>query len=223
MSIQGTVRIAAVVVAMTFASLSPAATITGANTTGGPIPSSGEIGTVTFDIIISAPTPGATITGITVNVDMFHERSGNLRITLSNLATGVVADLVYRVSSVDGINAGDNSNFDGVYSFNDAFTASLWDAAEGATGNNAIVPGGNYGASTINDVDVSLDGEFNGTLVDGTWQLTIFDIVDNDSGTLRGWDLVIDYNEGLPPVPEPATLLLFGLGLGALASLRKRQ
>ena len=86
-----------------------------------------------------------------------------------------------------------------------------------------IVPGGNYGASTINDVDVSLDGAYNGTLVDGTWQLTIFDIVDNDSGTLQGWDLVIDYKEGLPAVPEPATLLLFGLGLGALASLRERQ
>ena len=210
------------VLALALTSLASAATIVETGV-GGAVPATGTSGSSFFDIVIG---DSGTISDMTVRLLGFsHTQVGDLRITLSNVEDGVSRDLTYRVGASGGTGGGDNSNLSGNYAFNDAYTASIWTAAGNAHGTNTIVPVGNYFASTIDGVSVSLLGGFGGLDAAGTWRLTVNDLVHNNSGSFAQWQLELTTNENpvTSTVPEPATYLLFGLGLTALAFRRKRR
>jgi hypothetical protein len=200
-----------------------AATITEAGA-GGAIPEFGS-GAAEFEINVG---PAGFISDVTVRLTgLSHTRVGNLRITISNTTTGASADLVYRIGSIaDG--AGDNSNYSGNYAFNDAFTGDIWAVAGSVNGTNTIVAGGDYFATGLDGGLVTILNAFGGTDSAGVWRLTIADLVSNDTGSLTSWEIELETGSAPPPpppssVPEPSAYILFGLGLGAIAAIRRRR
>jgi subtilisin-like proprotein convertase family protein len=199
-----------------------AATVTGSAAPNAPIPTTGTLGNVTFDIVIGI---SGEITDVTVRLNISHSQVGDLRISLSNDDYSITRDLVYRVGASGGTGGGDNSNLLGVYSFNDNFAGNIWTAAGNVNGTNTTVATGNYRATTIDGVNVALTaGGFGGEDTLGTWHLTINDLINNNAGTLTSWELEFATNDTPPPtVPEPSAYMLFGLGLGGLAALRRKR
>ena len=214
-------RLAFFLFAITIAGTASAATITQSGG-GGALP---DLSTVTFDIVIGS---SGTVSDVTVRFDITHPQVGDLRVSITNVAGGITQDLVYRLG-------GDtyNRNYGGEYVFNDGFTTgtysgNIWTAANAVVGGtNGVVPVGNYFASTTTGTPVDLSAAFGGTEAAGTWRLTIQDYRSSNTGTLNGWGLTIETDDSTPPptptVPEPSTYILFGIGLGALASLRRRR
>jgi hypothetical protein len=83
--------------------------------------------------------------------------------------------------------------------------------ANGSIHNATGIPTGLWQPDSAN----TLDGTFSGMTANGTWTLFLADMsVGGGTSTLVSW--------GLDVVPEPNTLALFGLGLSALAFLRRR-
>jgi hypothetical protein len=109
----------------------------------------------------------------------------------------------------------------GRYSFGDAGQPDFWGAA-GAVGPNDTIPEGFYQASDIAGVAVSLDTIFASADTQGDWTLTISDGATPDVGELIVWELNIVPLAG-PGIPEPATLVLFGLGLAGLRFSKRRK
>lgn len=219
----GNVASVALLLALSTVGAVSAATITESGA-GGAIPEFGS-GAAQFDINVGT---AGFISDVTVRLTgLSHTRVGNLRITLSNTTTGAMADLVYRIGSIGG-GAGDNSNYSGNYAFNDAFAGDIWAVADAANGTNSIVAGGNYFATGLDGGLVTILDTFGGTDSAGLWQLTIADLVSNDTGSLTSWEVeLVTGSAPLPPpppsVPEPSTYILFGLGLGGIAALRRKR
>jgi hypothetical protein len=72
-----------------------------------------------------------------------------------------------------------------------------------------LIPGENPTSLGVRSFSV-----FNGLDPNGTWSLYITDFATGDSGTISGgWSLQITAHT---PIPEPATLALFGLGVSCL-------
>jgi subtilisin-like proprotein convertase family protein len=215
----------AILLALSTTGGASAATITQIGA-GGPIPEFGS-GAAVFDINIGT---AGFITDVSIRLDITHTRVGNLRVTLSNVDSAVAQSIFYRLDVPGGTGVpGDNSNFaGGSYVFNDAFTGNLLTAAvTGANGTNSVVAPGNYFAAGIDGVKVNLLDAFGGLDAQGTWRLTIEDLDSNDTGSLSEWALTLETGSAPPPptptVPEPSAYILFGLGLGALATLRRRR
>lgn len=210
----------AALAALVITGTASAATITGDNLVGGAIT---DLSTVTFDIVIGT---SGTVSGVSVRFDLTHTQVGDLQITLTNAVGDVTRDLVYRLG-------GDtyNRNYSGEYSFSDAntggtYSGDFWAAAAAAAGTNSAVTPGAYLASTIMGTQVFLDTEFAGSEALGTWTLTVHDLRSSNIGTLNNWHLELETGSAPPPppaVPEPSTYILFGLGLGGIAALRRKR
>ncbi|MCA9284614.1 MAG: proprotein convertase P-domain-containing protein [Phycisphaerales bacterium] len=179
------------------------------NGAGGSIPDSGT-GVFTSDIVVGASGSLADIT-VSLN-DLTHTWAGDLVATIEHVDTGSSITLFDRIGKTNATSGfGSSSDFDGDYSFNDAFTGDLWAAAA-----SNPIPGGEYRTTGgLSGAATSLLAIFGGEDISGTWRLTIEDFAGGDTGALESWTLT------LVPVPAPAAVAL--LGLGGLCGRRRRR
>jgi subtilisin-like proprotein convertase family protein len=165
---------------------------------------------------ITVPTSSNfLITDITVTLNnLTHTWISDLIATLTYVPTNTTVSLFNRIGRV-GVGVG-SSNFNGTYSFNDAFTGNIWTVA--ASGNDDFdIPSGNYfptgaGSSTLVPILTSLGG----SQTAGDWRLTISDNGFRDTGSLGSWTLNL---QGTPLAPVSVPESSSGLGLLALGLL----
>ncbi|CCI12321.1 Proprotein convertase P-domain, putative (modular protein) [Microcystis aeruginosa PCC 9806] len=170
---------------------------------------------------ITVPTgSNFLITNITVTLNnLIHAYVGDLMATLTYVPTNTTVSLFNQID-----NGSDSSNFNGNYSFNDAFTGDLWSVAASGDGNFNI-PSGNYfptgaGSGTLVPMLTSLGG----SQTAGDWRLTISDKGLGITGSLGSWTLNLEGPPTAPvSVPESNSVLgLLALGLlGAGAALKR--
>ncbi|MFM2026735.1 MAG: hypothetical protein RLZZ339_1452 [Cyanobacteriota bacterium] len=174
---------------------------------------------------ITVPTgSNFLITNITVTLNnLTHALLGQLIANLTYVPTNTTVTLFNRIGRVTSGN-GDNSNFNGNYSFNDAFTGDLWTVAASG-GPTFNIPSGNYfptgaGSGTLVPMLTSLGG----SQTAGDWRLTISDNAVDITGSLGSWTLNLE-GTPIPPVSVPesnSVLGLLALGLlGTAAAFRR--
>ena len=174
---------------------------------------------------ITIPTgSNFSITNITVTLNnLTHSFVGDLIATLTYVPTNTTVSLFNRIGRViTGV--GDSSNFNGNYSFNDAFTGNLWTVAASG-GGNFNIPSDNYfptgaGSATLVPMLTSLGG----SQTAGDWRLTISDNGLGNTGSLGSWTLNLEGTPIAPvSVPESNSVLgLLALGLlGTAAAFRR--
>ena len=105
-------------------------------------------------------------------------------------------------------NPGAARSFDGDYVFGSTFAATL---------PGGVVRSGEYAAFTPNFSEV-----FNGVGLAGRWTLVVNDWLSSGSSTIESWDLIVAA-PATTTAPEPATVVLVGSGLAAVAILRRRR
>ncbi|NCQ98702.1 MAG: proprotein convertase P-domain, (modular protein) [Microcystis aeruginosa L211-101] len=167
---------------------------------------------------ITVPTSSNfLITDITVTLDnLTHTWIGDLIANLTYVPTNTTVSLFNRIGRVSSEGFGDSSNFNGTYSFNDAFTGDIWAVA--ASGNSSfVIPSGNYfptgaSSSTLVPMLTSLGG----SQTAGDWRLTISDNAELNTGALGSWTLNL---QGTPIAPVSVPESSSGLGLLALGLL----
>ncbi|GCA78916.1 proprotein convertase P-domain-containing protein [Microcystis aeruginosa] len=174
---------------------------------------------------ITVPTgSNFSITNITVTLNnLTHTFVGDLIATLTYVPTNTTVSLFNRIGRLN-TGFGDSSNFNGNYSFNDAFTGHLW--YEAASGNSSFnIPSGNYfptgaDSGTLVPILTSLGG----SQTAGDWRLTISDNAVDTTGSLGSWTLNLEGTPIAPvSVPESNSVLgLLALGLlGTAAAFRR--
>ena len=170
---------------------------------GGPLNDNATSAGVTrFDIFV--PDHGQILDFKAVNLDIAHTWVGDLNITLIHKDSGTAVTLVDR-PGVPESTFGNSDDLNGLYSFQDGF-APLPNAS-GATG---LIDPGTYGLEPGNSLDA-----FNGLDKFGDWSLVITDNAGGDTGTLFGWEIVLNN------VPAPGALALIGLA-GLVGGRRRR-
>jgi subtilisin-like proprotein convertase family protein len=214
------------------ASKSLAFTFTSSNNTAATIPDGNDgtstPGTVSRDIVIGT---SGFVSDLTVTITgLNHTYVGDLIATLTNINTSTSVNLFNRIGRVAapsyGTPFGDNSNFNGTYSFSNTFTGDIWAAA--ASGGDAFnIPAGNYAPSTFTAsgsasvAPPSSLAPFTGQSLSSTWRLTIADWAGTDTGGFSGWTLA----GNATPVPVPPQVVGTALlaGLAAAKKLRNRK
>jgi subtilisin-like proprotein convertase family protein len=193
------------------------ATFTGSGS-GFSIPDNNPTGAFS-DIVVA---DNFLINDITVGLSsLTHTWIGDLIATLTHTDTNTTVDLFNRVGRITGQSNSFNSNLNGSYNFNDAFTGDLWTVAQG--GDSFDIPGGDYfptGAGS--SAKVPMLTTISGLPSSGTWRLKISDNASGDLGTLGSWSLNL---QGSSPasVPGPLPLLGAGAAFGWSRQLRKRS
>ena len=162
------------------------------------------------------------INDITVGLNAItHPWIVDLIVTLTHIDTSTTVELFNRVGRVGG-QGGNNSNLNGTYSFNDAFTGDLWAVASSGDAYFNI-PGGDYFPTGVgSSAKVPMLTTISGLPSSGTWRLNISDGSRSDVGTLGSWSLNL---QGSSPasVPGPLPLLGAGAAFGWSRRLRKRS
>ncbi|WP_375327576.1 proprotein convertase P-domain-containing protein [Microcystis sp. BLCC-F210] len=175
---------------------------------------------------ITVPTSSNfSITNITVTLNnLIHSYVGDLIANLTYVPTNTTVTLFNRIGRVSS-GFGDDSNFNGTYSFNDASTSNIWSVAASG-GNTFNIPSGNYfptgaNSSTVVPMLTSLGG----SQTAGDWRLRISDLSSPDTGRLGSWTLNLQGTPLAPvSVPESNSVLgLLALGLLGTAAAFKRH
>lgn len=169
-------------------------------------------------LVISLNVAGTNevVTGISLAgaIGFSHTWYGDLTVVLSHNGVSVeLMDRNYRESTLD---QGTDGDLDGDYMFNEPASSTV-----GNLPYSGLAPPGTY-ARWHNPIagSSSFSGafaDFNGTLLDGLWTLTFTDYAQADVGSVLGGMRIVGTSA---PVPEPATLSLFGLA--ALAAALRR-
>ncbi len=107
-----------------------------------------------------------------------------------------------------GGNAAASRSFDGDYVFGSTFAAPL---------PGGVVRSGEYAAFTP-----TFSEAFNGVALAGRWTLLVDDWLSSGGSTIESWDLIVA-TPATTTAPEPATVVLVGSGLAAVAVLRRRR
>jgi len=156
------------------------------------------------------------IQDIRVEIDVRHTWVGDLSIWLQG-PTGQTCMLVDRLGRT-------SRNPSGFWT-NDFFNTRFNDGASRRI-ENASVAEAPFTGSWRCQGDVAGDhlAMLSGLSTRGNWSLFVRDNAAGDRGRIRDFRLYVDARErGGDPVPEPATIALFGLGLlGAGRTLRRR-
>ena len=168
---------------------------------GGDIPDNDPNG-LRSEIVIDESGEIASFKSITI-FGFNHTWAGDLQIFLTHKDTGTTVTLLDR-PGVPETGFGDSADFAGDYDWIDGgfvYDADLFDE---------VVP------------NVDPFGPVQGTLNDfagedklGTWSLTIIDNAGGDTGSIAGWQMVINN------VPAPGALAL--LGMAGLIGTRRRR
>jgi MYXO-CTERM domain-containing protein len=156
---------------------------------------------------------GAPLENLSIQVNLVglqHTWVGDLVVTLTHVDSGNTVSLF---GGVGGGAFGSPAQFDGAYSFSDAYydpgdptVRSLWQAADDA-GSDVIPSLPFYASANGSSAYVSMNAAFAGDLSSGAWRLDIEDTYPSlDDGT---------------PVPAPGAVAL--LGLAGLAGSRRRN
>ncbi len=175
---------------------------------------------------ITVPTgSNFLITDITVTLNnLTHSWSGDLIANLTYVPTNTTVTLFNQIGHVVGGSISDGSNFNGNYSFNDAFTGNIWSVAAGLN-NEQNIPSGNYFPTGANSGTlVPILTSLGGSQTAGDWRLTISDNAGDDTGSLGSWTLELQGTPLAPvSVPESNSVLgLLALGLlGTAAAFRR--
>ncbi|MFM6631584.1 MAG: proprotein convertase P-domain-containing protein, partial [Microcystis panniformis] len=160
---------------------------------------------------ITVPTgSNFLITDITVTLNsLTHTWVGDLIANLTYVPTNTTVTLFNRIGLVSS-GLGDSSNFNGTYSFNDAFAGNIWSIAAGLP-NTGDIPSGNYFPTGANSGTlVPILTSLSGSQTAGDWRLTISDNASGDTGSLGSWTLNL---EGTPLAPVSVPESSSGLGL----------
>jgi subtilisin-like proprotein convertase family protein len=148
----------------------------------------------TFTVPAGQITAG--ISGAFLGLDITHGYIGDLTVQLT-APNGTVANVLVRPGKGTGTSAttgatynqylnGYASNVFGIYYFDDEYANSVWTAAS-ALATDAVVPAGDYFASSSDGTKVLLDSAFSGLTpaqIVGTWTLRITDSSNGDIGSL---------------------------------------
>ena len=169
----------------------------------GSIPDGNPVG-VSFTGTYDQATPGATVSGVTVNLNISGGYNGNLYAYLV-APNGTLVTLLDR----PGVTSGNPFGYAG-----SGMNITLSDAAVGSIQTTVETAGltvtGNYQTAG------TLAG-FNGSVADGTWTLFFADrVTGGGQATLTSWSL------GITAVPEPVNvaMALFGAGFIGVSALR---
>lgn len=165
------------------------------------------------------------VTGVTLQLrGLTHTWLGDLSVELI-APDSTTMFLVGQLTGESGGGFGDDSNWDGTYTFADG-GASLWSEAALRSGIEAISPG-TYSASQASSIDPTLEqinsftDVFAGKQTQGEWKVRFYDSSGfGESGQLSDWTLTIQTTA----VPEPTSaFVIAGIGIGLLTVRRRRN
>ena len=142
----------------------------------------------------------ADIKGIQIDLDITHPWAGDLSATLQ-APNGDSHLIFHRTGSNTGTDAGDNSDFGGLYVFSDGLPTlgNLWAVAAAQISTGVILPGV-YRTVTAggdprgNGVDTSITSSFAKSYAAGTWTVTVSDNATGDTGAVNAASLRITHN-----------------------------
>ena len=171
----------------------------------GTIPDGSPVG-VSFTGTYDQAPLGATVSGLTVSLDISGGYNGNLYAYLV-APNGTMVLLLNQT----GVSLGNPFGYAG-----SGFNVTLSDSATGSIQTTPETPGSVFGSGLDYQAAGSLSG-FNGLLADGTWTLFFADqTAGGGQAILNGWSL------NITAVPEPANIALvfFGMGFVGFGTIR---